>query len=109
VVAIHQIAAYLYELDDGAHPHEVHREWRERFLEEKKNGTGIESRKWIVPPPTPFTHPAYGRAKQYPRGLADVTGYWAEAKIFGGVVVFDRGESENEVSQTYLLTVSCVV
>lgn len=34
----------------------------------------------------------------YPNGLADVVGYWAEARIFGGVVLFDRGESELEVS-----------
>ncbi|POS75812.1 hypothetical protein DHEL01_v205796 [Diaporthe helianthi] len=27
----------------------------------------------------------------YPAGIADVVGYWAEARIFGGVVVFDRG------------------
>lgn len=30
--------------------------------------------------------------------MADVVGYWAEAKIFGGVVVFDRGPSGTEVS-----------
>ncbi|KAG8156838.1 hypothetical protein KVR01_013251 [Diaporthe batatas] len=29
----------------------------------------------------------------YPAGIADVVGYWAEARIFGGVVVFDRGPS----------------
>ncbi|CAK7221252.1 hypothetical protein SCUCBS95973_004430 [Sporothrix curviconia] len=29
--------------------------------------------------------------KRYPRGVADIVGYWAETRIFGGVVVFDRG------------------
>lgn len=31
---------------------------------------------------------------RYPRGLADVAGYWAEVQIFGGVVVFNRGPEE---------------
>jgi hypothetical protein len=30
---------------------------------------------------------------QYPDGLADVAGYWAEDQIFGGVVLFDRSQS----------------
>jgi hypothetical protein len=38
---------------------------------------------------------------QYPNGFAVVAGYWAEAKIFGGVVVFDRGPSGVEVSYSY--------
>lgn len=31
-------------------------------------------------------------------GVADVVGYWSEGRIFGGVVVFDRGGSEQEVN-----------
>jgi hypothetical protein len=49
-------------------------------------------------PLTAFFHYAYQYPVQYPRGLADVAGYWAEGKVFGGVVVFDRGETEQEVS-----------
>ena len=30
---------------------------------------------------------------QYPDGLADVVGYWAENKVLGGVVIFDRSDS----------------
>jgi hypothetical protein len=48
--------------------------------------------------PTPFYHRSYLAHAQYPNGVADVVGYWAEAKIFGGVVIFDRGESGTEVS-----------
>ncbi|KAI1020993.1 hypothetical protein LB503_009995 [Fusarium chuoi] len=33
---------------------------------------------------------------QYPNGAADTAGYWAEARIFGGVVVFDRGKDGTE-------------
>jgi hypothetical protein len=59
---------------------------------------GVESRRFYEPPPTAFCHRAYRYPEQYPRGLADVAGYWAESKIFGGVVVFDRGETEDEVN-----------
>lgn len=41
-----------------------------------------------------YTDPA-----QYPRGIADVAGYWAEDIIFGGVVLFGRGESGTGVSK----------
>jgi hypothetical protein len=40
----------------------------------------------------------YTDTKQYPRGVADVAGYWAEDLIFGGVVLFGRGESGTGVS-----------
>lgn len=32
-------------------------------------------------------------ADQYPDGDADVVGYWAENRIFGGVVLLDRSDS----------------
>ncbi|KAK2763802.1 hypothetical protein FQN54_009420 [Arachnomyces sp. PD_36] len=34
----------------------------------------------------------YSFSSRYPRGAVDVVGYWAETHIFGGVVVFDRGQ-----------------
>ena len=43
--------------------------------------------------PTPFCHPEYVMADQYPDGDADVVGYWAENRIFGGVVLLDRSDS----------------
>lgn len=42
------------------------------------------------PLPTLFHHPWYEDYRQYPRGIADMVGYWAESRIFGGVVLFDR-------------------
>lgn len=36
----------------------------------------------------------YTKSNQYPKGIADVVGYWAEAHIFGGAVVFYRGDLE---------------
>lgn len=38
--------------------------------------------------------PCYTRSDQYPKGVADVVGYWAETHLFGGVVVFHRGKIE---------------
>lgn len=40
--------------------------------------------------PTLFIHKQYRDLQQYPNGAADIVGYWAEAQIFGGVVLFDR-------------------
>ncbi|KAJ4230938.1 hypothetical protein FSOLCH5_004545 [Fusarium solani] len=52
--------------------------------------------------PAAFCHMAYVYPDQYPRGVADVAGYWAEGKIFGGVVVFDRGETEQECKAMWI-------
>jgi len=50
----------------------------------------------LILPPTPpllaaFFHPYYQNSEQYPDGVADMVGYWAEYRLFGGVVLFDRG------------------
>ncbi|KXJ91891.1 hypothetical protein Micbo1qcDRAFT_233252 [Microdochium bolleyi] len=42
------------------------------------------------PWPTLFAHPMFTAHEQYPAGVADVVGYWAEDRIFGGVILFDR-------------------
>lgn len=58
----------------------------------------------VDPPPSPdplpalFYHGAYVAFEQYPGSVADMVGYWSEARIFGGVVAFDRGEDETGVS-----------
>ena len=95
VVACHQIGAYLFELDDGAHKHEIHRSWFEKAREAEPHAEHPRS---YVLSPVAFWHRNYLCYDQYPRGIADIVGYWAEARIFGGVVVFDRGEDEDEVS-----------
>ncbi|KAH7245733.1 hypothetical protein BKA59DRAFT_174148 [Fusarium tricinctum] len=100
VVACHQIGAYLFGLDDGAHKHDLYNNWREMAMEERRNG--VESRKYASITPTAFSHRLYRHFEQYPRGLADVAGYWAESKIFGGIVVFDRGETETECKSIWI-------
>jgi len=52
--------------------------------------------------PTYFIHEDYGFYLQYPKGKADMVGYWAESKLFGGVVLFDRGESGTECKSVYI-------
>lgn len=42
-------------------------------------------------------HDCYTEHKDYPCGLLDVVGYWAETQLFGGVLLFDRGDSGLEV------------
>jgi len=96
VVGCHQIAAYIFELDDGAHKRQVHQDWLQSPAAHKWRE--IRGR---APPPGAFFHRYYLAPEQYPRSLADVAGYWAEGKIFGGVVLFDRGETETEVREHY--------
>ena len=51
----------------------------------------------VPPRPVELFHSAYMSWEQYPNGIADIVGYWAEYRLFGGVVLFDRGESGTEV------------
>ncbi|KAL2140455.1 hypothetical protein VTI28DRAFT_3773 [Corynascus sepedonium] len=84
--AIHQIAVILFqELKwvDMGHRNPVLFEYRD-------------------PHPTLFYHCKYMDHQQYPHGLADVAGYWAEDRILGGIVVFDRGKSGTECNDIYL-------
>ncbi len=42
-------------------------------------------------------HDCYVQFEDYPFGLLDVIGYWAETQLFGGVLLIDRGYSGSEV------------
>ena len=44
-----------------------------------------------------FFHVFYTQFEQYPFGLLNVVGYWAETQLLGGVLLFDRGDSGSEV------------
>lgn len=94
-MACHQIGAYLFELDDGNHPHSFYGDWAQKVREERESG--LQSRKYTWAPRIAFVRRAYQCVNNYPRGTADMAGYWAEGKLFGGVVIFDRGESETDV------------
>lgn len=45
-----------------------------------------------------FYHTCYLQFERYPFGLLDVVGYWAEAELFGGLMLFEREESGSNVS-----------
>ena len=93
--ACHQIASHLYSLDDGVHRHSLYYAWRDSAEPALDRHHGIQRS------PTAFYHHSYQDFDQYPNGICDVVGYWAEAKILGGVMVFDRGESGTEVRNNF--------
>ena len=82
-------------MDSGNHGRRLHDDWAI-----KANSKSREERKHVAYndiPACAFFHAAFLDHERYPRGKADVAGYWAEGKIFGGVVVFDRGDTDREV------------
>lgn len=96
-MSCHDIAILLYCLDNGVHKHADWTSWREQQLENLPEHCSKRERSKCGPP-TLFYANQYLDPKRFPHGLADVAGYWAELRIFGGVVLFDRGQSEDEVS-----------
>lgn len=95
-MACHQVGAYLYRLDKGTHPHSFYAEWVRQVAEERRQG--VKSRRFAYYSEIAFAHRAFQSSKNYPQGFADVAGYWVEGQLFAGVIIFDRGESESEVS-----------
>ncbi|KAI1272622.1 hypothetical protein F5Y07DRAFT_379353 [Xylaria sp. FL0933] len=85
VYAVHQIAVQLFRTETSIH--------------DEKDGMGWwEDPKRERMPPTLFQHHAYCDYHLFPEDLADGVAYWAENRIFGGVVLFDRrapGSSPN--------------
>lgn len=54
-------------------------------------------------PSVTLRHPDYMDYQQYPLGIANIVGYWAELCVFGGIVLFDRGGSGLNVTTFYYL------
>ncbi|KAK4096058.1 hypothetical protein N658DRAFT_532666 [Parathielavia hyrcaniae] len=84
--AVHQIAVWLYQQDRSRHKDDAFRRWRPSESRER----------FYLPtfPATLFCHPWYRDYDQYPESIADCVGYWAEARILGSVVLFDRRDPE---------------
>lgn len=99
--AIHLIAVFLFELKKKFHKGDI-----ESVVSYRQPDQAVEyiPGEWMTlyneeqPYPTLFTFSHYNCPEQYPHGLADVAAYWAEDRIFGGVLLFDRGESGQEAS-----------
>ena len=79
-VSVHQIAAYIYKLDLDVGSHKA-------LLKVDSDA------------PTLFLHNQYKDIEHFPDGVADAVGYWAEAQIFGGVILFDRRQ-QHESSES---------
>ncbi len=84
--SVHQIAAWLYRQDLSRHKDDALGMWRP---------SGVAGRVYPATfPASLFCHPWYPDHDQYPGGIADSVGYWAEARILGGVILFDRRDPE---------------
>lgn len=90
---------FLYQLDDGSHKHAEWETWLTGKIASLPESVPQHTRA-MYGPPTPFYVSCYAASNRYPNGWADAAGYWAEHHIFGGIILFDRGESEEEVSKT---------
>ncbi|KAF4952559.1 hypothetical protein FGADI_6630 [Fusarium gaditjirri] len=95
-IAVHQIAAILFSLDEGLHKNDGVIEW----------APPKSDKIWWAhcpdgPEPTMFFHHWYLSHDRYPNGVADMVGYWAESRILGGVILFDRRQpiSGSDVDQ----------
>ncbi|KAK4106821.1 hypothetical protein N658DRAFT_563552 [Parathielavia hyrcaniae] len=88
-VAVQQIAVILFELDTSLHKDDGIVDWAP-----PKSDEWYWGRHPSGPLPTLFHHSWYQDYDQYPRGVADIVGYWAEDRILGGVVLFDRRDPE---------------
>lgn len=100
-VAIHQIAVLLFNLQPKLHDGDIDSvvSWkRESRWVTHEGGRRIFEESIWEPGPTLFFHVNYMDYDQYPNGVADIAGYWAEDQIFGGVILFDRGASGLEAS-----------
>ena len=86
-VATHQVAVYLYKLALNLGGHQDWATW-----EVPGDDTVFYQYYPDGKLPSMFFHKQYMDYDQYPDGVADIVGYWAESRIFGGVVLFDRRE-----------------
>lgn len=88
-VTIHNIAVELFKLVNGGFHKDII--WPSDEAYREQNWSRF---------PTPFCLLHYSKPEQYPDGIADLAGYWAEDRIFGGVVLFGRGTNDTGVCST---------
>ncbi|KAI3341393.1 hypothetical protein F4824DRAFT_496144 [Ustulina deusta] len=82
-VAVHQIAVQLFKSETSLHESDGMGSWQPA-----EDSVFWDIHKTMFP--TLFRHPQYCDYGLYPDGLADGVAYWAENRILGGVVLFDR-------------------
>jgi hypothetical protein len=86
-VALHQFGVLLHQLGFRMHQGDIG--YMTNWTSPKPSFAEDD---WepIPPPPTLFYNSFYADWEIYPEGVADMIGYWAECRILGGVVLFDR-------------------
>jgi len=101
-IACHDLAVFLFQQSDGGRHKGCHTWKRPPIMVHPfgRSEAALVPVPFSDPPPTVFSHDCYRSFEQYPNGVADMVGYWAEFRLFGGVVVFDRGEDEMGVCIT---------
>lgn len=86
--AIHQLTTQLHQLqlNIGCHTNDGLASW----VPDKDDELWWRWHPDGRPPPTLFWHTWYRDYDLYINGISDGVGYWAESRILGGVVLFDR-------------------
>lgn len=105
-VALHQIAVHLFQLKANLHDRATTQgldvdsvvTWKPEPEEFLVN---------VEPFPTLFAHSHFTAHEQYPNGVADMVGYWAEDRILGGVAIFDRSKAWNGDDEPNIYFQSC--
>lgn len=94
--ALHQVAVDLFQLNLSLHDPAATR----GLSIGETTSWEREPDEWarIEPWPTMFAHPFFLAQEQYPNGIADMAGYWAEDRILGGVALFDHSQEDWEES-----------
>lgn len=86
--AVHELAVLLFNAGTSLHADGRIASWvppkEHVFWEKHPDGA------W----PTLFYHHWYINHEKYPNGVADMVGFWAEARILGGVVLFDHRDAD---------------
>ncbi|KAK4215375.1 hypothetical protein QBC37DRAFT_281739 [Rhypophila decipiens] len=97
-VALHQFGVLLHQLEFRMHQGDI--EYMINWTMPKPD----DAPDWwepLEPLPTVFNNCFYTTWDIYPEGVADMVGYWAEDRILGGVVLFDRrAELDDEENLT---------
>lgn len=97
VVAVHKIAAILYKKKLRIHDKQPQNAAYSIKAVTSWQSDGDKRLRRSPPGRTMFAHLSYDARHQYPNGTADMVGYWAENRILGGVVCFDRSRAwDNE-------------
>lgn len=107
--ALHQIAVFLFQLEEKLHEPETTGGLDIGDIVRWERPAGIlpDFLYRYEPWPTLFIHPAFTAHEQFPNGVADIVGFWAEDRVLGGVALFDRSQSWGDENEPNVYFQSC--